>query len=438
MGCGCSDKSSTNYRNYTCGSTKPLSIQATAIAIPGITGLTGPQGPAGDNAVLATLTNEACALRANSAGIVSNYTSCTTLYELWDGDTQLTVPVASTSFSVIGYPALTAALSQSGDGVLLTVTGGIAAGENSGHVDISYTYNAHQYVKRFEIVKVCDGANGTNGLPGVVGTPADQFKFKGYLTTPPIAPVNLDWYINPNTGIAYFYDSVTVTWQLMYRSADMGATYTNTIAPAGLNKTLTTSDAKQQYITGTATLVAPVVIAPTAGVWTDGYCFRVFYNAAITLGGNTVTIFGYVLGSDQALNGGLILDCTYITGTGWNVVVEQSALALNNPKIYHAVLTENANPVLDPTVVIVYNTLGEDPIWTQTAPGIYAGTTIQDRYMTNKTICHVQKGVGSVPADLGIVYATQKITEIWTTDCGTGLTAPLLMTTATVTILVYP
>jgi len=75
---------------------------------------------------------------------------------------------------------------------------------------------------------------------------------------------------------------------------------------------------KYQYITGTATLVASWSITGTGTAVNHG--FWVFYDAALTVGANAVTIFGQGLTSDEALNGMVSVFVQYdVTNTTYRV-----------------------------------------------------------------------------------------------------------------------
>lgn len=78
------------------------------------------------------------------------------------------------------------------------------------------------------------------------------------------------------------------------------------------------SNKKFQYIKGTATLSSSWTIQ-TSGTPSNGDEFVVFYDAAITIGGNNVTIFGNALSAAEALSATIVFIAKY-SDSGWRVI----------------------------------------------------------------------------------------------------------------------
>jgi len=95
------------------------------------------------------------------------------------------------------------------------------------------------------------------------------------------------------------------------KAQDRVGVETTTIGAGGLSKTLIAGENKTtQIFDGTATLVGSVVITP-GGSPVDGDTFDVLYKSKLTLNGNAVTIFGYTLNTQEALEGGVTVKAVY-------------------------------------------------------------------------------------------------------------------------------
>jgi len=109
-----------------------------------------------------------------------------------------------------------------------------------------------------------------------------------------------------------------------YRAATFGIFSKETFATTSISTATTTvfvanTDAKIQELTGSATLSGNSSYELDA-VAIDGDEFWLFYNASLTLGAFTQTIFGVTLTADQALAGGLVFYARYVSSS-WKVSV---------------------------------------------------------------------------------------------------------------------
>lgn len=104
--------------------------------------------------------------------------------------------------------------------------------------------------------------------------------------------------------------------------------YNYTITNGGGTITLSTSDSTTtRYIfSGTATLAANWVIQPGVSPL-QGMEFDIRWQAAVTQGANTITIFGRVLSDDEALSD-LTINC-YYNGSVWEVDVVNNDLVID-------------------------------------------------------------------------------------------------------------
>jgi hypothetical protein len=99
--------------------------------------------------------------------------------------------------------------------------------------------------------------------------------------------------------------------------------YKATVTNGGgtINLDVTQSTVSRYVFSGTATLAAGYVIQPT-GTPLEGMEFKIFWQAVVTTAGaNTVTVFGTVLTTAQALKD-LIITC-YYNGSAWDVDINE-------------------------------------------------------------------------------------------------------------------
>jgi hypothetical protein len=126
----------------------------------GATGLTGETGATGASNTYSTLTSEAVAIPASSAGVADLTTKPVTTYKLFTGVTQITVPFATVVVTK-SVGTITCTIAQNADTKSVDIT--ITAYPNStpyGYLDISYTYNTVVYTNRYDIVTCPAGAAG--------------------------------------------------------------------------------------------------------------------------------------------------------------------------------------------------------------------------------------------------------------------------------------
>jgi hypothetical protein len=126
--------------------------------------------------------------------------------------------------------------------------------------------------------------------------------------------------VNQNGTFSCYYDGTA--WSVQYFAdgkdqpqAAQGVT--NVPVPVGGTLTLTAGvDAAYQRLTGTVTLTSNyTVTAGTTGI-KAGSQFQIEIAGGITIGANTLTVFGVSINANQALNGGVIIFATF-DGTSW-------------------------------------------------------------------------------------------------------------------------
>lgn len=137
---------------------------------------------------------------------------------------------------------------------------------------------------------------------------------------------------------------------------------------------LTTADEAQSYsFSGTATLAASYVIQPSGTPYADQYYF-LYWTAALTLSGNSVTIFGRVMTQQEALNKMTII-CRYNGLTAaWDVYFIPSAGITG--RFYHGVtantvLAAGGTVSLNPALAKGFQTFGS-----AVSPSLLAGYTV--------------------------------------------------------------
>jgi hypothetical protein len=128
--------------------------------------------------------------------------------------------------------------------------------------------------------------------------------------------------VNQNGTFSCYYDGTTWTVQYFADGKDQPQAaqgVTDIVVPVGGTKTLTAGvDAAYQRLTGTVTLTSNyTVTAGTTGI-KAGSQFQIEIAGGITIGANTLTVFGVSINANQALNGGVIILATFVdTITGW-------------------------------------------------------------------------------------------------------------------------
>jgi hypothetical protein len=127
--------------------------------------------------------------------------------------------------------------------------------------------------------------------------------------------------VNQNGTFSCYYDGTT--WSVQYFAdgkdqpqAAQGVT--NVPVPVGGTLTLTAGvDAAYQRLTGTVTLTSNyTVTAGTTGI-KAGSQFQIEIAGGITIGANTLTVFGISINANQALNGGVIILATFDGISTW-------------------------------------------------------------------------------------------------------------------------
>jgi hypothetical protein len=126
--------------------------------------------------------------------------------------------------------------------------------------------------------------------------------------------------VNQTGTFSCYYDGTS--WSVQYFAdgkdqpqAAQGVT--DIVVPVGGTKTLTAGvDAAYQRLTGTVTLTSNyTVTAGTTGI-KAGSQFQIEIAGGITIGVNTLTVFGISINANQALTGGVIIFATF-DGTNW-------------------------------------------------------------------------------------------------------------------------
>jgi hypothetical protein len=127
--------------------------------------------------------------------------------------------------------------------------------------------------------------------------------------------------VNQNGTFSCYYDGTA--WSVQYFAdgkdqpqAAQGVT--NVPVPVGGTLTLTAGvDAAYQRLTGTVTLTSNyTVTAGTTGI-KAGSQFQIEIAGGITIGANTLTVFGISINANQALNGGVIILATFDGVSTW-------------------------------------------------------------------------------------------------------------------------
>jgi len=126
--------------------------------------------------------------------------------------------------------------------------------------------------------------------------------------------------VNQTGTFSCYYDGANWTVQYFADGKDQPQAaqgVTDIPVPVGGTKTLVAGvDAAYQRLTGPVTLTsAYTVIAGTTGI-KAGSQFQIEIAGGITIGSNTLTVFGVSINANQALTGGVIIFATF-DGTNW-------------------------------------------------------------------------------------------------------------------------
>jgi hypothetical protein len=127
--------------------------------------------------------------------------------------------------------------------------------------------------------------------------------------------------VNQNGTFSCYYDGTTWTVQYFADGKDQPQAaqgVTDIPVPVGGTLTLTAGvDAAYQRLTGTVTLTSNyTVTAGTTGI-KAGSQFQIEIAGGITIGANTLTVFGISINANQALNGGVIILATFDGISTW-------------------------------------------------------------------------------------------------------------------------
>jgi hypothetical protein len=127
--------------------------------------------------------------------------------------------------------------------------------------------------------------------------------------------------VNQNGTFSCYYDGTTWSVQYFADGKDLPQAaqgVTNVVVPVGGTLTLTAGvDAAYQRLVGSPTTLTSnyTVTAGTVGI-KAGSQFQIDIAGGITIGANTLTVFGIPINANQALNGGVIILATF-DGTNW-------------------------------------------------------------------------------------------------------------------------
>jgi hypothetical protein len=147
------------------------------------------------------------------------------------------------------------------------------------------------------------------------------------------ANVSLNTYLLTICGISITQDAInqTGTFVCVYNGSTWSVQYfadgkdqpqaaqgvTDIVVPVGGTKTLVAGvDAAYQRLTGTVTLTSNYTVTAAGGV-KAGSQFQIEIAGGITIGANTLTVFGVSINANQALNGGVIIFATYDGISSW-------------------------------------------------------------------------------------------------------------------------
>jgi hypothetical protein len=137
--------------------------------------------------------------------------------------------------------------------------------------------------------------------------------------------------VNQSGTFTCFFDGTT--WEVQYFANGMDIPQaaqgvTNAIVPVGGTLTLVAGvDTAYQVLVGSPTTLTSnyTVTAGTSGI-KAGSQFQVEVSGGVTLGANTMTVFGISVNANQALNGGIIIYATF-DGSVWRGVSTSKPLS---------------------------------------------------------------------------------------------------------------
>jgi hypothetical protein len=126
--------------------------------------------------------------------------------------------------------------------------------------------------------------------------------------------------VNQTGTFSCYYDGTT--WSVQYFAdgkdqpqAAQGVT--DIVVPVGGTKTLVAGvDTAYQRLVGTVTLTSAYTVTAAGGV-KAGSQFQIEIDGGITIGANSLTVFGVSINANQALNGGVIIFATYDGVGNW-------------------------------------------------------------------------------------------------------------------------
>jgi len=126
--------------------------------------------------------------------------------------------------------------------------------------------------------------------------------------------------VNQNGTFSCYYDGTTWTVQYFADGKDQPQAaqgVTDIIVPVGGTKTLVAGvDTAYQRLVGTVTLTSAYTVIAAGGV-KAGSQFQIEIAGGITIGANTLTVFGISINANQALTGGVIILATFDGISTW-------------------------------------------------------------------------------------------------------------------------
>ena len=129
--------------------------------------------------------------------------------------------------------------------------------------------------------------------------------------------------VNQNGTFSCYYDGTTWSVQYFADGKDLPQAaqgVTNVIVPVGGTLTLTAGvDTAYQRLVGSVTLTSNYTVIANPGV-KAGSQFQIEIAGGITIGANTLTVFGISINANQALNGGVIILATFDGVATWEAV----------------------------------------------------------------------------------------------------------------------
>ena len=189
------------------------------------------------------------------------------------------------------------------------------------------------------------------------------------------------------------------------------------------------TDEKYQKLTGSSTLLANQTYALDATA-EDGDEFFLEYDAAVTVGAFSLTIFGISVSADQALNGGLIFYARFLDGSWYSHVYPN--LNEGNTYPYQAVTSFYANSsvtaakvstnlkteVLTRNISFEASEVGDMKMYMG-----YAGTVDYFDFRVDKALAATDNGTIVPKNNAGTTMTDGTVTATASATIGTGFTA---------------